>query len=57
MGFPCVDKDPEGLAMLKTGCSSIYEPGLEDLMTRNMRAGRLRFTADLSSAVKSADIW
>ena len=43
--------------MLKAGRSPIYEPGLEDLMTRNMCAGSLRVSADLASAVKSADIW
>jgi UDPglucose 6-dehydrogenase len=53
----CVDKDPERLAMLRAGRSPIYEPGLDDLMTRNMPAGRLRFSDDLASAVKSADIW
>jgi UDPglucose 6-dehydrogenase len=42
--------------MLKAGRCPNYEPGLDDLMTRNMRAGRLRFSADLASAVKPADI-
>lgn len=39
----CVDKDPDRLSMLEAGQSPIYEPGLDDLMTRNMRAGRLLF--------------
>ncbi len=52
----CVDKDPQRLSMLEAGRSPIYEPGLDDLLTRNMRAGRLVFSSDLASAVKSADI-
>ncbi len=52
----CVDKDPERLAMLEAGRSPIYEPGLDDIMTRNMRSGRLLFSADLAAAVKAADI-
>ncbi|MGD9670372.1 MAG: UDP-glucose/GDP-mannose dehydrogenase family protein [Hyphomicrobiaceae bacterium] len=52
----CVDKDPGRLSMLEAGKSPIYEPGLDDLLTRNMRAGRLLFSSDLASAVKSADI-
>ncbi len=52
----CVDKDPDRLSMLEAGRSPIYEPGLDDLMTRNMRAGRLLFSSDLASAVNSADI-
>ncbi len=52
----CVDKDQERLSMLKAGRSPIYEPGLDDLMARNMRSGRLSFSSDLAQAVKSADI-
>ncbi len=52
----CVDKDEERLAELGRGVSPIYEPGLEALMERNMRAGRLRFTSSLGPAVAEADI-
>ena len=52
----CVDKDPERLAELNAGRSPIYEPGLDDLMQRNMRAGRLVFTGALASAVTDADV-
>jgi UDPglucose 6-dehydrogenase len=52
----CVDKDPARLADLHAGRSPIYEPGLDDLMQRNMRAGRLIFTADLAAATASADV-
>jgi UDPglucose 6-dehydrogenase len=52
----CVDKDPDRLAALKQGRSPIYEPGLEALMARNVKAGRLVFTDDLKSAVSGADV-
>jgi UDPglucose 6-dehydrogenase len=52
----CVDKDPARLDTLMAGRSPIYEPGLDDLMQRNMQAGRLVFSADLASAVKGADV-
>ena len=52
----CVDKDPQRLKELNSGISPIYEPGLEDLMERNMKAGRLRFTEELGPAVRDADI-
>jgi UDPglucose 6-dehydrogenase len=47
----CVDVDAEKIARLCAGEIPIYEPGLEQLVTRNMQAGRLRFTTDLKSAV------
>ena len=52
----CVDKDAGRLTDLKAGKSPIYEPGLDDLLARNMKARRLLFTDDLGPAVKSADI-
>lgn len=52
----CVDKDPERLADLNAGRSPIYEPGLDDLMQRNMRAGRLIFTSEAGPAVSEADV-
>ncbi|MFN3869483.1 MAG: UDP-glucose dehydrogenase family protein [Hyphomicrobiaceae bacterium] len=52
----CVDKDQARLATLEAGRSPIYEPGLDDLMTRNMRAGRLKFSRDLAAAVGEADV-
>ncbi len=51
----CVDKDPSKLAMLNAGDIPIFEPGLEDLMARNVQAGRLKFTGDLVAAVQGAD--
>ena len=52
----CVDNDPARLADLKSGKSPIYEPGLDDLLARNIRAGRIVFTSDLGPAVKGADV-
>ncbi|MBF9019461.1 nucleotide sugar dehydrogenase [Rhodobacterales bacterium HKCCA1058] len=51
----CVDKAPEKIAKLNKGEVPIYEPGLEDLMARNVEAGRLSFTTDLAQAVDGAD--
>ena len=51
----CVDKDPDKIARLKNGEVPIFEPGLDDLMVRNMTAGRLTFTGDLTQAVADAE--
>ena len=51
----CVDKDAAKLAKLRAGEVPIYEPGLDDLMAKNVAAGRLAFSDDLSQAVDSAD--
>lgn len=50
----CVDKDPDKIEMLETGRVPIFEPGLEDLIARNVEAGRLTFTMDLSAAIDQA---
>ena len=50
----CVDNNPDKITMLEDGRMPIYEPGLEDLVERNVAAGRLTFTTDLESAVKGA---
>jgi len=52
----CVENDAGRLADLKAGKSPIYEPGLDDLVERNMKAGRLIFTDDLGSSAGNADI-
>lgn len=52
----CVDKDAARIADLKRGETPIYEPGLDDLLARNMAAGRLSFTEELGSAVRTADL-
>jgi UDPglucose 6-dehydrogenase len=51
----CVDKDTRKIDRLNAGEVPIYEPGLEDLVARNVAAGRLSFTTDLAAAVKHAD--
>ena len=51
----CVDRLPEKIALLARGEVPIYEPGLEDILARNARDGRLSFTTDLSAAVDGAD--
>ncbi len=51
----CVDKDPVKISALQGGAVPIFEPGLDDLMARNVDAGRLSFTGDLAPAVAQAD--
>ena len=51
----CVDKDPAKIAKLEAGEVPIYEPGLEELMAKNVDAGRLTFTLDLASAIDGAE--
>ncbi|WP_341235830.1 UDP-glucose/GDP-mannose dehydrogenase family protein [uncultured Sulfitobacter sp.] len=51
----CVDKDAAKIDSLNASHVPIYEPGLDDLMARNVAAGRLSFTTDLESAVAGAD--
>lgn len=50
----CIDKDPNKINMLNAGQVPIYEPGLLDVMTRNVDAGRLSFTLDLKDALDGA---
>jgi len=51
----CVDKDVGKIDRLHQGIMPIFEPGLEDLVASNVKAGRLSFTTDLKEAVKDAD--
>ena len=52
----CVDKDKTKINKLKNSISTIYEPGLDDLIRNNFRAKRLDFTDDLEKAVKESQI-
>jgi UDPglucose 6-dehydrogenase len=51
----CVDKAVEKIEKLNRGEVPIYEPGLEDVMARNVSAGRLSFTTDIAAAVDGAN--
>ncbi len=52
----CVDKNVEKLAILKSGKVPFYEPSLAEKIERNFKAGRLRFTDDLSTAVTDSNL-
>ncbi len=51
----CVDKDAGKIEKLHQNIMPIYEPGLDELVADNVKAGRLSFTTDLKAAVKDAD--
>lgn len=51
----CVDKDATKLTKLCSGEVPIYEPGLDDLMAKNVAVGRLTFSGDMKAAVDGAD--
>ena len=52
----CVDIDEKKVEMLQNGEVPIYEPGLELLLQRNLKQGRIQFTTNLAEAVKDAEI-
>jgi UDPglucose 6-dehydrogenase len=54
MNVICVDRDEAKIAALGRGVIPIYEPGLEELVARNERKGRLRFTTDLKAGIETA---
>ena len=47
----CVDKDENKITGLKEGKIPIYEPGLEELVKKNLKSGNLKFTTDIKSAI------
>src|SRR5881394_574103 len=51
----CIDKDAGKVETLKTGGIPIFEPGLDDVVAVNSKAGRLSFTTELKAAVKDAE--
>jgi UDPglucose 6-dehydrogenase len=54
MNVVCVDKDADKIAALQRGEIPIYEPGLDAIVARNERAGRLRFTTDLKAGIEDS---
>ena len=52
----CVDIDKEKVEKMRNGVVPIYEPHLDVLFERNIKAGRLKFTTDLGEAIKEAQI-
>ncbi|WP_019947793.1 UDP-glucose dehydrogenase family protein [Hymenobacter aerophilus] len=52
----CIDIDQRKIDNLRQGILPIYEPGLEEMVTRNVEAGRLHFSTDLGAAIKDCDV-
>ncbi|PIR65362.1 MAG: UDP-glucose 6-dehydrogenase [Candidatus Omnitrophica bacterium CG12_big_fil_rev_8_21_14_0_65_43_15] len=52
----CVDNDKAKIASLKKGIMPIFEPGLEEMVLRNYKAGRLKFTTDIKTAAKKSTV-
>lgn len=52
----CLDVDPAKIALLRAGGIPIYEPGLEDMVRRNVAAGRLSFTTDVAESVAFGEV-
>lgn len=52
----CIDNNPEKLEKLQQGKSPIFEPGLEELIAKNQKAGKLSFSGDIAPAVKSSEV-
>jgi len=51
----CIDIDQEKIEKLRRGQTPIYEPGLSEMIARNVKAGRLRFTTSYEEALADAD--
>jgi len=54
MNLICVDNDRSKIELLKQGKVTIHEPGLEDLVSKNMKEGRLSFSTSIEEGVKSS---
>lgn len=54
MSVTCVDKDERKIEMLRAGQTPIYEPGLEEMIHKNVKAKRLDFTTNIQEAIERA---
>jgi UDPglucose 6-dehydrogenase len=52
----CADVDEKKIALLRKGVMPIYEIGLDEVVERNVKEGRLRFTTDLKDAIQSSEV-
>ncbi len=52
----CVDIDNDKISKLNSGVIPIYEPGLEEILKRNVRCERLYFSSDISSSIKNSEV-
>jgi UDPglucose 6-dehydrogenase len=52
----CVDIDAQKIQKLRNSIMPIYEPGLDELVERNMKAGRLHFTTDLTTCLQDVEV-
>ena len=52
----CIDNNPEKIEAFKNGIIPIYEPGLSEVVIRNIKSGRLEFSGDLAAAVKKSKV-
>ena len=52
----CVDKDKKKINQLNSGLSTIFEPGLDEIIKKNYNSGRLVFTTDIKEALRNANI-
>src|SRR5579864_7392666 len=52
----CCDVDASKIERLERGQMPIYEPGLDDLIARNRRAGRITFSTDVAAAIRASEV-
>ena len=52
----CVDNNKDKINSLNSGKIPIYEPGLEDIILRNMHADRLKFSTEIKKAIKNYNL-
>lgn len=52
----CVDTNPEKVAMIQGGKSPIYEPGIEEMLSRNIEEGRFSMSADTTDATRRSEV-